>query len=88
MSEKQLIIEKYQAHASDTGTPEVQIALLTSRINELKKHFDLHRKDFHSRRGLISMVNKRRNMLQYLMKKSMSRYVSISEHLSLRTKKS
>lgn len=81
---KQEIIETYKRDASDTGSPEVQIALLTERIKELTEHFKVHPKDNHSRRGLLKMVGKRRNLLNYLAKKDINRYREITSKLSLR----
>ena len=65
---KNKIVKKYQLHENDTGSPQVQIALLTERINELTKHLSVHKKDFHSRRGLLQLVGKRRNLIKYLEK--------------------
>ena len=81
---KQEIIDTYKREANDTGSPEVQIALLTERINELTGHLKIHNKDNHSRRGLLKMVGKRRNLLNYLSKKDIERYRTIIEKLSLR----
>ena len=78
------IIEKYKRDEKDTGSPEVQIALLTERINELTEHLKVHKKDNHSRRGLLKMVGKRRNLLNYLAKKDVNRYREIVEKLNLR----
>ena len=78
------IIEKYKRDEKDTGSPEVQIALLTTRINELTEHLKVHQKDNHSRRGLLKMVGKRRNLLNYLAKKDIARYREIVEKLNLR----
>ncbi len=78
------IIEKYKRDEKDTGSPEVQIALLTERINELTEHLKVHPKDNHSRRGLLKMVGKRRNLLNYLSKKDINRYREIVEKLGLR----
>ena len=71
------IIAKYKRDEKDTGSPEVQIALLTERINELTEHLKVHKKDNHSRRGLLKMVGKRRNLLNYLAKKDVNRYREI-----------
>ena len=71
---KQEIINTYKRDEKDTGSPEVQIALLTERINELTEHLKVHKKDNHSRRGLLKMVGKRRNLLNYLVKKDVNRY--------------
>ena len=81
---KASIIEKYKRDEKDTGSPEVQIALLTERINELTEHLKVHKKDNHSRRGLLKMVGKRRNLLTYLAKKDEARYKAIVEKLNLR----
>lgn len=82
--EKQQIIETYATHEGDTGSPEVQIALLTTRINELNAHLKVHAKDHHSRRGLLKMVGHRRNLLAYLQKNDIERYRSIVSRLGLR----
>ncbi len=81
---KQEIIETYRRDETDTGSPEVQIALLTERINELTTHLKVHAKDNHSRRGLLKMVGARRNLLNYLAKKEIQRYRDIVEKLGLR----
>ncbi len=81
---KQAVIEANKTHESDTGSPEVQIALLTERINSLTDHFKTHVKDHHSRRGLLKMVGKRRRLLNYLRKKSSDRYMKIIDKLGLR----
>ena len=81
---KQEIIAKYAMHEGDTGSPEVQIAVLTFRINELNAHLDIHKKDHHSRRGLLKMVGHRRNLLAYLQKKDIERYRAIVKKLGLR----
>ena len=81
---KQEIIQTYKRDEKDTGSPEVQIALLTERINELTEHLKIHTKDNHSRRGLLKMVGKRRNLLNYLAKKDENRYKEIVEKLNLR----
>jgi len=78
------IIQEYRTHSNDTGSPEVQIAMLTKRINQLTEHLKKHKKDFHSRRGLLKMVGKRRGLLNYLRNKSPERYRNIIEKLSLR----
>ncbi len=83
---KQEIIEKYALHEGDTGSPEVQIALLTERINHLNEHLKLHKKDFHSRRGLLKMVGQRRGLLNYLKEKDIERYRTISASLNIRIK--
>ena len=81
---KKEIIEKYGRSEGDTGSPEVQIALLTARINDLNEHFKLHPKDHHSRRGLLKMVGQRRNLLAYLKSKDIERYRKLIEALGLR----
>ncbi|MBE6688768.1 MAG: 30S ribosomal protein S15 [Ruminococcaceae bacterium] len=82
--EKQTIISTYRTHETDTGSPEVQIAILTSRINALNEHLKANNKDHHSRRGLLKMVGHRRNLLNYLMKKDINRYRAIIEKLNIR----
>ena len=82
--EKQAIIEKYAIHEGDTGSPEVQIAVLTYRINNLTAHLKTNAKDHHSRRGLLKMVGHRRNLLGYLQKVDIERYRAIIEKLNLR----
>ena len=81
---KQEIIAKYKLHDTDTGSPEVQVAILTARINELNEHLKVHKKDNHSRRGLLKMVGKRRSLLNYLAKKDVNRYREIVDKLGLR----
>ena len=81
---KQHLIEKHRLHQSDTGSPEVQIAILTERINYLTEHLKEHKKDHHSRRGLLKMVGQRRRMLNYVKDKDLDRYRSIIEKLNLR----
>ena len=81
---KQEIIKTYATHEGDTGSPEVQIAILTQRINELTEHLKVHKKDHHSRRGLLKMVGHRRNLLAYLTKKDIERYRAIVAKLGLR----
>lgn len=83
-SEKTTIIEQYKRHDGDTGSPEVQIALLTTRINQLTEHLRTHRKDHHSRRGLLKMVGQRRRLLAYLSKTEADRYRSLIASLGLR----
>ena len=78
------IIERYQLHESDTGSPEVQVAILTERINHLNEHLKTHKKDHHSRRGLLKMVGQRRGLLNYLMKIDIERYRTIIAKLKLR----
>ena len=81
---KNEIIEEYKLHEGDTGSPEVQVALLTERINHLNEHLKEHKKDHHSRRGLLMMVGQRRGLLNYLMKKDIERYRSLIKRLKLR----
>ena len=81
---KTQVIEQYKIHGADTGSPEVQIAILTTRIRQLTEHMKLNKKDFHSRRGLLIMVGKRRKLLQYLRNKSFSRYQNLIQRLGLR----
>ena len=81
---KKEIMEKYARTEGDTGSPEVQVALLTARINDLNEHFKLHPKDHHSRRGLLKMVGQRRNMLAYLKGKDLERYRALIARLGLR----
>lgn len=81
---KQELINTYKREENDTGSPEVQVALLTERINELTEHLKIHKKDNHSRRGLLKMVGKRRSLLNYLAKKDEARYKAIVEKLNLR----
>lgn len=81
---KQEIIKKFATNKGDTGSPEVQVAILTTRINYLGQHMNDHPKDFHSRRGLLGMVSKRRKLLDYLKKKDSERYSSLIKELGLR----
>jgi len=81
---KQELIEQHKTHASDTGSPEVQIAILTENINNLTTHLREHKKDHHSRRGLLKMVGQRRKMLAYLKNKDVNRYSALIEKLGLR----
>ena len=78
------IIKQYQLKEGDTGTPEVQVALLTFRINDLNEHLKIHKKDHHSRRGLLKMVGQRRNLLNYLKNKDIDRYRNLIADLGLR----
>jgi len=82
--EKTTIIGDYQTHEGDTGSAEVQVALLTARVNGLTEHLKLHKKDHHSRRGLLMMVGQRRRLLNYLSKKDIERYRSVISRLGLR----
>ncbi len=81
---KKSLIDQYKTHDGDTGSPEVQIALLTERINGLTEHFKLHRKDHHSRRGLLMLIGKRRGLLGYLQKRHPERYRAVVEKLGIR----
>lgn len=82
--QKQEIINTYKREENDTGSPEVQIAILSARISELTEHLKVHKKDNHSRRGLLKMIGKRRNLLNYLAKKDINRYREIVKKLNLR----
>ncbi|NLJ16834.1 MAG: 30S ribosomal protein S15 [Clostridiales bacterium] len=82
--EKQAVIAENRKHENDTGSPEVQIAILTKRINDLTEHLKVHKKDHHSRRGLFKMVGHRRNLLNYLMKKDIERYREVIAKLGIR----
>ncbi|EKE29096.1 MAG: 30S ribosomal protein S15 [uncultured bacterium (gcode 4)] len=82
--DKKELMDKFATHKGDTGSPEVQIAILTTRIENLKNHLEMHKKDNHSRRGIMLMVAKRRKLLNYLKKKDQERYDVILEKLSLR----
>jgi len=84
VEKKRSIIEKYKINENDTGSPEVQIAILTERINQLTEHLKIHKKDHHSRRGLLKMVGQRRALLNYLRDRSFDRYRNIIEKLNLR----
>lgn len=81
---KSQLIEKFRTHGSDTGSPEVQIALLTERIRQLTEHFKVHKKDHHSRRGLLMLVSQRRRLLDYLRGNSIERYRSLITELGIR----
>ena len=82
--QKAEIIKEYQSKDGDTGSPEVQVAILTFRINDLNEHLKIHKKDHHSRRGLLKMVGKRRGLLDYLKNKDITRYRDLIEKLGLR----
>ncbi len=84
VAQKAQVVQQYQRSGKDTGSPEVQIALLTERINSLAEHFKSHVKDFHSRRGLLKLVSQRRKLLDYLRRKDADKYRSVIERLSLR----
>lgn len=83
-AKKQEIIKKFERHEGDTGSPEVQIALLTERINHLTDHLKMHKKDHHSRRGLLKMVGQRRGLLNYLMKTDIEKYRYLINELGIR----
>ena len=84
VDDKNKVIEEYKLHEGDTGSPEVQVALLTERITYLTEHFKVHKKDFHSRTGLLKLVGQRRKLLNYLKKKDVQRYREIIGRLGLR----
>jgi small subunit ribosomal protein S15 len=81
---KKNVIEKYKSHEKDTGSPEVQVALLTERITHLTEHFKVHAKDHHSRRGLLKLVGKRRRLLDYLKSRQLERYRELIKQLGIR----
>jgi small subunit ribosomal protein S15 len=83
-TQKQAIISDYKLHNNDTGSPEVQIALLSTRINYLTEHFKTHKKDHHSRRGLLKLVSQRRKLLDYLKQSDKNRYEKVIERLEIR----
>ena len=85
-AKKTSVIEEYKTHGSDTGSPEVQIALLTNQINQLNEHLKVHKKDHHSRRGLMMMVGRRRRLLTYLSEKDIERYRALVGRLGIRSK--
>ncbi len=82
--QKQKVIDTYKLHENDTGSPEVQIAILSERISYLTEHFKVHKKDHHSRRGLLKLVGKRRRLLDYLTRKDVNRYRQVIERLGIR----
>ncbi|WP_461834837.1 30S ribosomal protein S15 [Desulfothermus sp.] len=84
VEEKKKIIDEFKLHDKDTGSPEVQVALLTARINYLTEHFKVHKHDFHSRNGLLKLVGQRRKLLNYLRKKDVNRYKELIQRLNLR----
>jgi small subunit ribosomal protein S15 len=84
VEEKKSVIEKFKQHENDTGSPEVQVALLTNRIQYLTEHFKQHKHDFHSRNGLLKLVGQRRKLLSYLRKKDVNRYRELISSLKLR----
>jgi small subunit ribosomal protein S15 len=81
---KEEIIKRFQLHETDTGSPEVQIALISERLNYLTRHFQKHKKDHHSRRGLLKLVGQRRSLLEYLKRQDRTRYIKLIEQLGLR----
>ncbi len=81
---KKNLIEQFKTHEGDTGSPEVQVALLTERVNTLTEHFKLHAKDHHSRRGLLMLIGKRRGLLEYLKRKDVERYRTLIDKLGIR----
>jgi len=83
-AKKNELIGEYRTHDTDTGSPEVQVALLTARINDLQDHFNFHKKDHHSRRGLLMLVSQRRRLLDYLRRESNDRYQTLIQRLGLR----
>lgn len=83
-AQKNELIGEYRTHDTDTGSPEVQVAILTARINDLQGHFQTHKKDHHSRRGLLMLVSQRRRLLDYLRRKDNDRYKALIERLGLR----
>mgnify|MGYP001584722256 CR=1 FL=1 len=84
LEKKQEVIKKYQSKDKDTGSPEVQVALITARINHLTEHLRTHRKDFHSRRGLLQMASRRRKLLDYLKRHNLPKYNELLQKLNLR----
>src|SRR5262249_1728658 len=84
LEQKKSLIEQFRVHEGDTGSPEVQIALLTERINSLTEHFKKHAKDHHSRRGLLMLIGKRRGLLEYLKNKNAERYRTVIDKLGIR----
>ena len=84
MRESQALVDEFGTHATDTGSPEVQVALLTERINHLTEHLKVHKKDHHSRRGLLMLVGRRRRLLDYIAENDVERYRAVIAHLGLR----
>jgi small subunit ribosomal protein S15 len=84
VEQKSQVISKYRIHKSDSGSPEVQVALLSQRISQLTEHFNTHKKDHHSRRGLLSMVARRRKLLNYLKDRNLERYKALIQSLGIR----
>lgn len=84
VEQKADVVKAYQCGEGDTGSPEVQVALLTARIKDLSQHFEAHKHDFHSRRGLLRMVSQRRKLLDYIKRKDLGRYRQLIERLELR----
>jgi len=81
---KKAIMAEFKLHDSDTGSPEVQVALLTTRIKEITEHLKIHKKDFHTRRGLLKLIGQRRRLLDYIMKKDINRYRKLIKALGIR----
>ncbi|MCD4829588.1 MAG: 30S ribosomal protein S15 [Candidatus Cloacimonetes bacterium] len=81
---KQAIVAEFKLHGSDTGSPEVQVALITRRISQITEHLKIHKKDFHTRRGLLTLIGQRRRLLNYLQKKDVERYRTLIKSLGLR----
>ncbi|MBV9405041.1 MAG: 30S ribosomal protein S15 [Acidobacteriaceae bacterium] len=84
VEQKSQVVDKYRIHKSDSGSPEVQVALLSQRISQLTEHFKTHQKDHHSRRGLLTMVSRRRKLLKYLKDRSPERYQTLIQSLGIR----
>ncbi len=84
VDKKKEIIEQFKRHDSDTGSPDVQVAILTKRINDLTEHFKIHKKDHHSRRGLLMLVGQRRRLLNYIKDRDVKRYRELVQSLNLR----
>jgi len=84
VEKKTELVQKFRTHEKDTGSPEVQVALLSERINEVTEHFKTHKKDFHSRRGLLKLVSQRRRLLDYLKSKDLNRYKKLIDTLGIR----
>lgn len=84
VEKKKSLVEQFRTHEGDTGSPEVQVALLSERINGLTDHFKIHQKDHHSRRGLLMLIGKRRGLIEYLRKKDTKRYQALIDRLGIR----
>ncbi len=82
--DKEIIVKDNRTHSKDTGSPEVQVALITNRINYLTEHFSMHKKDYHSRTGLMKLVGQRKRLLEYLKKQDVKRYENLIKNLKLR----